>query len=183
MHARQAIREAVVAKLSTAATAAEGRVFPMRFVTYTGLTLPAIGVYATKESVDPASRNTAPRYLARDLQITVEAVVKYDQYGDKVETALDAISLEIERAMHADPTFGGVAGDSLLASTDLDVLIEGDRMVGVARLTYTVDYETQAPDAADVTLVDLKTVDAKTSLGGAVNPGNQAEDKLVNLDT
>ena len=180
LHQRKIIRDAVVAAL-TYRTAAADRVHPMRFVTYRGLELPVLGVYATEESVAAESRQSAPRYLERTLQVTIEAVVQYEI--DKVEDTLDALAREVERSMHADPTFGGVCGDSVLSRTELEVMIEGERIVGVARFTYSTSYETPAIYDEDVTLVDLKTVDVKTSLGGTVAAGNQAEDKLEGLDT
>lgn len=179
LHKRQTIREAVRERL-LGRTVAQDRVHAMRFTTYRGLDLPALGIYVTEESVDPSSKGGAPRYLWRTMQLTLEAVVKYD--SQSMEADLDAIALEVERAMHIDRTIGDTASDAILASTELDVLIEGDRIVGVARLTYSVTYETSAPEAEDVTLDDLKTVDVKTNLGGAVAAGNQAEDKVEGLD-
>ncbi len=182
-HQRQIIRGAVQAIL-LAKTAAGAQVFKTRMVPYRKLELPAIAIYALQEPVDPESKNAAPRELTRNLQLVVEAAVKADE---GVDDALDAIALEIERAMHADPTLGGAASDALLSNTELTVVEESqgrmlEQPLGIATLTYAVRYYTYAPDAADVTLDDLRTVDAKTSLGGAVAAGDQAEDKLQDLD-
>lgn len=178
-HQRQIVREAVVAALYNK-TAAQHRVEAMRFVTYTNLQLPAIGVYVTEESVDPESKNTAPRWLSRSTQLTIEAVIKYE--WDKVENDLDAISREIEAAMDVDPTFGAVAADSILSRTDLAIIEEGERTVGVARLAYAFEYGTESPTTLP-TLDDLKTVDVKTSLGGTQAAADQKEIKVENLDT
>ncbi len=177
-HERQILREAVVARL-TNATAAQHRVEAMRFVSYRGLELPAIGVYISEEPIDTSS-STAPRKLTRTPQLAIEGVVRYAY--DKVENDLDALALEIEKAIDPDPTFGTLC-DAILSSTSLDVLIDGDTMVGVVRLTYAVTYETDAPRPADVTLDALKTVDAKTSLGGAQAAADRSEVKVENLDT
>ncbi len=177
-HPRRDIR-AAVADLLTNATAAGARVFRTRTTPYRRLESPAISVYTRSESVDPASKSTAPRELTRTLMLAVEVAVKM---GGAVDDTLDDIAIAIERAIDADPTFGGVCSDSILSSTDIGVDEAGDKPIGMMVLTYAVTYFTDAPSAADVTLDDLKTVDVKTSLGGQVHPGNQAEDKIENLD-
>jgi hypothetical protein len=179
-HQRQLIREAAVAQIKgsapTYATSAQDRVFETRLVPFASVVLPAIAVYTLREtSVDKGS---APRELERTMQLAVEAMVKT---GENVDDAMDAIALEIERAMHADPTFGDTAGDSSLTSTEMDIVEDADREYGVVRMLFTTTYYTGAPDADDVQLDDLQTVDIKTSLGNAVNPDNQAEDQLTNL--
>jgi hypothetical protein len=178
MHQRQAIREAVTARLK-GRTAAGGRVYETQKVPWTRLELPAIAVYSLDETVDPASKSTAPRELTRTVPIAIEAVVRP---GANVDDAMDAMSLEIERVVDRDPTFGDTASDSILATTEQRLSEEGDQTVGNVRLTYNVTYYTQAPDPADVELDDLKTVDVRTSLGGAVAAADQAEDTVTNLD-
>lgn len=174
-HQRQAIRDAVTQAL-TYKTDARDRVFPSRFVAYRRPELPAIAVYTLEESVDADSRNSAPRELIRSLHLAVEVCVLAD---DKADDALDALCLQIERCMHADETFGGACGRSILSSVEISADMSGDRPLLFARHVYDVTYYTYAPDAADVTPVALKTVDVKTSLGGVPAP---VEDKLGNLD-
>jgi hypothetical protein len=180
MHARQAIREAVVTALRAANTNAQQRVYETRVIQWRPADLPAIAVYTLEETSQ--IRNAAPRELVRTVQLAIEAAV-VQKNGSNVDDDMDSIAQQIERAMHADETFGGLAADSVLTSTEIEVSENGAAPIGVIRLVYTTDYFTFAPDAADQTLDDLKTVDTKTSLGGAVNPGNQSEDKLQNLDT
>jgi hypothetical protein len=204
-HQRKNIRDAVRALL-LGKTSAGTRVFKTRLVPFRRLTLPAIAVYARSEPVDPESKNTAPRELRRELKLVLEAMVAEGSTvagevvkgtdgtpnGDgspDLDDALDQLALEIERAMDADPTLGIDAVDtSILADSQLDVIteVEGraiDPPVGLLTLTYAVTYFTSAPDAADVVLDDLATVDTKTNVGGAQDPANQAEDKNENLDT
>lgn len=174
-HQRKVIRDSVV-RLLVNSTDALDRVFPTRVATLRKGDLPALAVYALEESVDPESFNTAPRELTRKLQLAIEVYVRQ---GENVDDAVDAICVQVERAMDADETFGKVCGRSILASTQITVIELGDLPVGVARLVYDVTYYTSAPDAADVTPDDLKTIDAKTSLEGIAD---SVEDKLTGLD-
>jgi hypothetical protein len=177
LHQRQVIREAARDALR-GRTAAGARVYETRVVPLRKLELPAVSVYTLEEEVDPASSSTAPRELKRTVDLAIEALVKQ---GDNVDDAIDAIALEIERAMHADPTLGGAASDSVLASTEIDVLEESDRVVGMARLVYSVTYYTWAPDSADVALPDLSTVGIRHDLGGAVHEDDEARDTIEGL--
>lgn len=179
MHQRQAIREAVKAQLLNR-TAAGARVFESRTVPFQRLELPAIAVYTLSESVE--IEGTAPRELKRTMELAIEAHVSV-RPDTTVDDALDALAEEIERAMHADQTLGGTAGDAVLSSTDVGISAEGNRPTGVVGLTYSVTYRTYAPEASDVSLDDLNTADIKYSLENAVNPANQAEDKLQNLES
>jgi hypothetical protein len=181
MHQRQLIREAAKAAL-VGKTGAGARVYETRVVPFKRLELPAIAVYTLEENVDPASRSTAPRELKRTVDLAIEAAVKQ---GENIDDALDAIALEIERALHADETLGGAASDSILSSTEIDVLEDGDRLVGVVTLVYSVTYYTDAPaaeDAAAGELVDLARVDVRHNLGGSVDVNDEARDRLEGLD-
>lgn len=176
LHQRKTIRDAVVAALVAADTAAGARCYPTRVVPWKRLTLPAISVYGLSESSD--DKQSAPRELTRTMQLAVEAAVK----GANIDDALDALALEIERAMHADPSFGDVCSDCVLTGTELEAAVDGDEPVGFLRLTYRTTYFTDAPAAADVTVDDLSTVDAKTSLGGLQAVADQSEDKIEDLE-
>lgn len=179
-HQRQLIREAAAAALVAANTAAGSRVYETRQIPHRKLELPAIAVYTLQESVDADSASTAPRWLIRQVQLLIEAIVKP---GANVDDTLDAICLEIERAMHADETLGGTCWKSILSSTELDYFEEGDKEIGLAKLIYSVTYETQAPDADDVELDDLSTIAINYSLNGEQpDEDDQAQDLIENLE-
>lgn len=154
-HPRQVIRHAVVDQLS-GKTAAGTRVFPDRRVAFQRVELPALAVYVPTESVEITSRSTAPRELDRRAQVVVEALV---QQAENVDDALDALALQVEDALHADWTLGGVASDLLLTSTETVVLDEGKQLIGVVRLEFEVRYYSEAVPAA--TLDDFKTADVR----------------------
>lgn len=174
MHQRQKIREAVVAALRGATDAAD-RVHASRFVPWRRAELPAISVYTLGEDVDPESAQTAPRELARDLELVIQGIV---QVGDDVDCRLDDLALQIERAMDADPTFGGVASDSLLTSTEIDFSEEGSRTVGHLGLFYTIAYYTYPADPAAEDLPDFERANVRHNLAGQVHPSDEARDSL-----
>jgi hypothetical protein len=178
IHPRRAIREAAAAKLRGRPDAA-APVFENRMLTLRRCALPAVAVYALQETVDAASASSAPRELKRTLQLAIDVVASHT---DDLDDVLDELARQVEREMHGDETLSGTASDSLLASTSVDLAMDGERPAGRAQLIYSVTYYTHAPEAEDSELDDLKTVDVKTSLSGEVHPDNQAEDLLQNLD-
>ena len=177
-HLRQAIRAAVVAAL-VGQTPAGARVIGTRFVPWRPVELPGIGVYTLRERVEEDSRQTAPRELERRLELAIEACVKADE---EIDDNLDALALSIERVLHADPTLGGLVSDLVLAQTEVDVLEGADQPIGVIRLVYEVWYFTGAPEAADVALDDLKTVDVHHDLSAGQELDDQAHDVVDHLD-
>lgn len=177
-HQRQLIRAAVVTAL-TNATAAGARVLATRSAPWGRTELPGIAVYTSSESVDPESINTAPRELTRTVELIIEAT---SEATADVDDALDALSVSVERAMNRDVTLGGVCGDMVLSSSDLEVYGEGKTLIGLLRLTYDVTYRTNVPEVEDTAFDDFTTADTLFNLGGAQEVGNQAED-LVTLPT
>lgn len=140
-HQRQLIRHAVQAQLA-GQTAALTRVLRMKRTPWKANQLPGISVYTLEESVDQA--RTLPRELDRTLQLKVEGALVLT---DDIDDALDALALEIENAIHADPTFGETAEDSYLAATDIVIDAAAEQPVGSVILTYNVRYYTQAVPA------------------------------------
>ena len=170
-HARKLIRQAVVAQLIAAGTAAGSRVEATRMIPQRRATEAAIGVYTPAEESEQDAR-TAPRELKRDLQLIIEGIV----VGTSgVDDALDDLAEQVEAALDADDTLGGTAAESQLLSTDLETIEDGAKTVGLVRLTYRATYYAFAPvvvSAPDAFLV----ADVKHNPGGGVHPLNQAED-------
>ncbi len=258
VHQRTVIRHAVVALL-LGQTAAATRVYAARQLPVRKGELPAVMVFTNRDPVDPDSADTAPRELRRRLELVIDALVAGVD-GAALEDALDAIALQIETAMAADPylsvadvveaintaanTFQltahglatgqgpvrprssgampaglvrgqryypivvdpntiklartpadawagiavditsagsgvvelvvGSADDSILQDSESDTDEDGEVMVGMVRLTYSVKYHTLEPQPVD-SLDDFETVDARYSLGGAQAPLDQSE--------
>lgn len=183
MHPRQAIRNAVTAALARANTAAGSRVYASRKLPIeSDSDLPAICVYTTSESSDEQSAFSFPRELKRTLNLQLEVVVLSPD-NVAVDDAIDSLAEQIENAMNIDETFGGACSYSYLASSDLQVSEIGAQQLAELTLVYNVVFYTYGSDAADATLVPLKTVDAKYDANGVVIENDQAEDLLTGLDT
>lgn len=182
MHPRQAIREAVKAQLVGTApsyrTLAADRVFETRVIPLQRTQLPAVMVYTLKEPIDPASRKTSPRRLKRELELMIEGVV---EAGDNVDDAMDALAAQIECAMNFDARLGlALVDDSLLSDTEMEVGTEGQKLIGLVRLTYAVTYYTHAPDAdCAPTLAEFEQANVEWSLRNAQpNPNDRTKDEI-----
>lgn len=173
-HQRQLIRQATKTALVNAATAAGSRVYETRILPFRRTTLPALAVYTLVESVDEADKG-APRELVRNLQLAIEGSV---EAGENVDDELDSLALQVETAMHADDSLGGTAEDAVLESTEVTVVEDGSKPVGVVRLVYAVTYRTYAP-ASVAAPDDFNTVDARFSLAGEQAPADQAHDTFT----
>jgi hypothetical protein len=185
MHPRAVIRAKVVELLSTAVdsvypTAAEERVYPTRTLPYKkGGTLPVVSVYALSEDVTPDSVTTAPRELTRELSLVIEAWVKASVSGGvptiNADSAMDTIAAEIEAVMEADPFLDDTAAQSILSSTETDLVEVGDTMMGLLIMTYAVTYRTRATDDAPPDLDDFLTVGSTTNLSGTQDTDDVSE--------
>lgn len=179
LHQCKVIRDTVVALL-VGKTAAESRVVASRKNAYKKNELPAISVYTLEETVDRESRNTAPRELTRDLKVEIAGWVFHAPDGSLVDDAMDALKLEIETVMYADPFLGGAAGDSLLEGTVWGLRNEGDVPMGLVVLTYSVTYRTLAPEAPDIdSLDDFITADTLYQPPGVPADGEVAHDTIL----
>jgi hypothetical protein len=174
LHPRQAVIDSVIARL-TGATVAGSRVEDTRVEPYVPGELPAISVYALREPVRPESAGMAPRELTRDVKVEIVGQVAHTA-ALPVGKAMNAIALEIETAMDADQYLGGAAGDSILEDTEMEIRDEGDPLVGVVVLTYSVTYRTSPAAPGD--LDDFRRVGATTQIVGA-DEDNTVSDLVV----
>ena len=188
-HQRTLIRQAAIATLIAANTAAGSRVEDSRIDAHKKGELPAITVFTLgDEEVDmDLSAQSAPRELTRKLELLI---VGFVAHTDAVPAALamDNLAAQIEAALDIDryisgalpPLTSGTAAESILASTSTDIR-EGDGrsdpLVGIVTLTYEVTYRTDA--ATTGTLVDLGAVDVKFPLPGASPDTPIAEDTFT----
>lgn len=159
-HQRQVIRDAVKAAL-VSRTMAGTNVFATRFIPLQTVQLPALTVYTLNEDVDPESINRTrgpSRELWRTAKMMIEGTVIASGTTDNPDDVMDTFAAQIEKAMNADETFGGVCDRSIMESTEIDVLEVGKKAVGVVALTYSVLYQTWAPDDADTNLNDFEGV-------------------------
>lgn len=172
-HPRKVIRHAVVTLL-TGATAAGTRVHSTRIEPIKKTLLPAIAVYALGEPVRPDSDGTAPREITRDVKVEIAGWVAHSD-ALSVDDAMDDLAEQIEAAMDVDPYLGGAAGDSILENTEMEVANDGERLIGIVALTYSVTYRTTPAEPADPD--DFLTADVTTQVGGA-GVDNAVEDLI-----
>ncbi len=169
----QLIREAVKAKLLNH-TAAGPRVFVEDRRHVRRGELPAIVVFSQDETSEHGG--TAPRELTHEMDVAIEAWAAETSTVTAAD-ARDELSKQIKTAMHADRYLDGTASDSFLSGTKRDVDTEGDRLIGLAVLTYSVTYRTLAPEPAD-NLDDFRRANVTTRIVGAVDD-NAAHDVIV----
>jgi hypothetical protein len=172
LHPRQQLRHAAVAALLDK-TAAGARVYRMRVAPNKTGKLPSLSVYTPGEDVDTeASMESAPRELERVIELVVDAIVEAGP--EDVDDAIDALCLEVENALHADPTLGGVVADLILSRTDSDAFGEGGKTIGLAKLTFRVEHNGPAAPSPD--LSGFTHADVRYNPRGTVHPDDQAHD-------
>lgn len=183
-HQRKLIRQAVVALLISANTAAGARVLGTRFDPHKKSQLPAISVYSLNEETDQdLSAQSAPRELTRKLQLEIAGFVAHSD-AVPVDDAMDNLAEQIEAAMDANRYLTDTAADSILDGCVMEVVEDdgrSDPIIGVVALTYLVTYRTSP--AAPTGLGDFVTVDAKYQLEGGVEDTVPAEDTFTVQET
>lgn len=140
-HVRKQIRDAVESTLTGGVALVSGRVYGSRVYPLTKEKLPAIAVYTTSEASGIMTMGL--RTLMRELSLNVDV---YVSVNDTFDDNVDAICIQIEEAIAANYTLGGLSKDTILVSTEVDYDGETENPVGVARLTYTVQYVTTVGD-------------------------------------
>lgn len=157
MHQRQRIREAAKAQLLNKTSAAD-KVYETRVIPMLQLKLPAVSVYTLSDSVNESSDSEH----TRELDLVIEA---YVAAGNNVDDAIDTLCEQIENAIDDDATLNGTCQEALLSSSDLEVFEEGSKLIGFARLTYSVVYRTDRGGELGP-LDNFDTASIKYSLNG-----------------
>lgn len=136
-HARKQIRDAVVAALTGLATTGT-KVFQSRVNPLANGKLPGLALFTQSETADYLTMRL-PRTQERKLTVGVEIYVKgVANYDD----SLDQIALEVEAAIYADVTLGGIARDTVIRSFNADFNGDGDQPVCAATMSIEVTYVT-----------------------------------------
>lgn len=190
MHQRKVIRDAIVARLIAAATDADTRVYPNRFIPWAELELPAISVYTLSEKVDPDSVNSAPRRLVRDMDTVIQIGVRAD---DSTDDLLDALLAQVQFAIEQDdrltdagnpPVSTGLAANArcwfmLLAGLDVVIQETGKKPIAFLIATYTTRYTTWAPEQPVTPLTDFTTAGIQYNLEDSQDPADRANDTVT----
>lgn len=144
-HVRQQIREYFGTTL-TGLTTTGSNVYESRVYTLQNNTLPSLVIYTKSEISEPIVIGT-DRVMSRELSVIVEA---YCKATSNFDDTIDTISKEVEEAIMADRTLGGLAKDTYVESTEIEYTGEGEQPVGYVTLTFLTNYYVQEtnPDVA-----------------------------------
>lgn len=134
-HVRQQIRDAVASAVNGLTTTGS-RVYTSRFYPMQAAELPGLIVY-TRNETSVIDSMTRPRGSMRDLSVGVDAYVKANDGAD--DTA-DTICAEVEAALSADVTLGGLAKDMFLSSVSIDLNADGEKPAVIVSMTWTAQY-------------------------------------------
>jgi hypothetical protein len=140
-HVRQQIRDDIVTTL-TGLTTTGSNIFRSRIFPLEETNLPALCIY-TKSETSEYDTIGLPRSVNRVLDVAVEAYVKGVSNYDNT---LDTIAVEMEEAIAADITLGGLAKDAQITAFEADFAGDGEQPVAVGRFTVTVQYRTVEND-------------------------------------
>ena len=144
-HLRKQIRDNITSTLTGLSTTG-ARVYQTRVYPVAANKLPGLAIYTENEEIETVTISP-PRTQMRALTVTVEAYVKATTGYDNT---IDQIALEVEEALTADITRGGLAKDTMILSFEADYSGEGDQPVGTGRISVRVDYSTLENDVETV---------------------------------
>jgi hypothetical protein len=144
-HVRKQIRDKFVTILTAGVSLVSKRVYATRVYSLTQAKLPAITISSGAESSSlmTIGATMGAKSLNRTLEITVSI---YENANASLDSLIDAIAVQIEEAIGADFTLSGIAKQSVLTSTNIEFSGETEQPVGIATLTFSVQYVTSLTD-------------------------------------
>jgi|GEM_PF-2047152 len=145
LHARHQLREAVALALKAAGIVAADSVLPHRRRPTTRAQLPALMIYTEDET---SGRLTADSLERRsDLVIRIRAEKESE---DTPQDRLDALALQVERAIAAAGSLGGILQDMVLVRTSSGTSAVSDRQLGDMDLVWRAEIHTAENDPATI---------------------------------
>ena len=134
-HIRQQIRDRIIADVTGLATTG-ANVYDSKLYNILQGELPALAVYAQNETSEIST--IAPNVtLDRELEVIIEC---YAEANQNIENTLDTIAGEVENSLGTDLTLNNLCITQFLSSTDIDFTSEGEKPLGICKLTYNVRY-------------------------------------------
>ena len=155
-HPRSIIKNSIINQLN-GKTDAEDRVYGNRAKHLFDQFLPAILVYAKDENIlEERFETDGFGPLKRELEIAIEAVILG---GDDFDQKLDNLASQIENALDGFEISTRKSDILKLKSTEIDSSIEGSKIYGAVRLTYSVTYLTavKQPDFSGTIPTEIET--------------------------
>lgn len=143
-HARQQIRDQIVTTVTGLATTGSN-VFSTRVWPHEGGVLPSLNVRNGIEAIDNDASTLDIE--TRSLDIQIEARVKST---GSIDDELDDICAEVETAIMADDTLGGLVKWIELAQTEFDDSREVDQPAGLAVMTWRCLYRVDPSDPTTI---------------------------------
>lgn len=132
-HIRKQIRDAAVVTLKTMSPSSVGdRVYPSRVDPLPIEELPALRVYTIRDRAERLSQDDNGIRSERTVQLIVEAV---DRVSSDLEDALDALSVEVERAL-GDNDLGRIVKDLVFVEATKALSGEGEQQAGLCRMEF-----------------------------------------------
>lgn len=150
MHPRTAIRHALIAHLGQPMpgseppvfrTSADERVFSKHFATLPPSVLPFLTISTDEDKRDLTVPVADDGPVRRQLAILVEGLVA----GADADDRADALSLEVEDALRADPTLGGLLESLRWERTVTEGAVVGEADVATMRMSVSVVYFSHLP--------------------------------------
>lgn len=140
-HVRKQIRDKVASILKSNVGLVKRRVYTTRVHPLNDTNLPAISVYTGSETSQRMNLGVTDviRQLALEIDVYVRETSKFDD-------DVDAIAVQVEEAMAGNFTLDGLAKFVVLTSTQIQFDGDADQILGVAKLTYSVEYVTPIND-------------------------------------
>ena len=140
-HVRKQIRDKVASILKSNVGLVKRRVYTTRVHPLNDTNLPAISVYTGSETSQRMNLGVTDviRQLALEIDVYVRETSKFDD-------DVDAIAVQVEEAMAGNFTLDSLAKFVVLTSTQIQFDGDADQILGVAKLTYSVEYVTPIDD-------------------------------------
>lgn len=136
---RTAIREQARTMLA-GATLAGAKVFTNRARPITPNDMPALLIYTGASRRGDRERDGS--MVHRRLELVVEGAVAATGRGEELEAQLEQLAEQVECALAADPTLGGLVMDARWQATDPDIVGDGRQLVGAVRVEFELELHT-----------------------------------------
>lgn len=172
---RKLIREAVIQRLKDANTRVSDRVFGNRVRPIFQQEVPCIVVYTKSDNAEIS--NESPREYKRTLSIVLELVSKSDE-EETLDGYLDEFCSEVETAIFQEETFSGLVSDTILGDTEIDILVDGEKPIGAAKINLVMPYYEHLPSGPASPFDDFETANVVYDLE-SVGSQTEAEDEIT----
>jgi hypothetical protein len=133
-HKRSDIRSALVSIIS-GNTNAGTNVYANRSIPTWQSELPVILIYVQNETA--TRRAISSSQSIRDINVRIEII---EEDNDTLDSALDAIALQVENLLEANTNLNATASSIVLTGTDIETDAIGEKLVGKCILNYQVKY-------------------------------------------